>query len=528
MGELTRKGEHRAVTEADLSHYANSQELQRLQQVPVLQGKNQHLFFAMFDGTGQDADDPQQEKTNIGMLREQVFALRKHPDMKVDGHYLGGIGTQEDFLAQWSDKAFAFSWDEQLEKMYRALSEQTRVWQQQDPSARISIVDAGYSRGAVLAAGLARVVDRYGIADPDDLSLGRDAQGNISVQSPHPPLVPRGEVAQAALLFDPVGTGFPKNYDARLPGSVISGTAFIAMHEQRTAFAHMAILDAGLSADRRFANLPVPGGHSNAGGGNRDPGLEAGTFNLSVDYLNTLVGREVFQYRALPDDPARYTSYQVRGVTAVPGLDSDGVRNLREELANCKVVDPCRDSERVDEALAARYEFRSVQVRAPVPGATQLMPSSSTRAVPSPADPGHPDHALLQQIRSGVAALDRDAGKPYDDASERLSRSLLAASKSGGGAPSPQNALQRVDHVVLGDNARHAFVVQGGLDDPAHRRAHVGVEQALRTPVEQSDARLLAANQTITQELEQARQLELQRQASPGHDAPQRAALAMP
>lgn len=522
MGELTRTGEHRPVTQEDLGNYRKSQEMQRDQRAPLLKGADQYIYFALFDGTGQHADDPAQQKTNIGLLRQQVYALRKQPDLRMDGHYIVGIGTQRNFLTQWADKAWAYSWDEKLEEAYVELARQAKQWKEQDPGAEIHIIHAGYSRGGVLSAGLARMVDRYGIADPEGLSFGRDAQGNITVRSSRPPLVERGEVAQAALLFDPVGTGFPKHYDARLPGSVISGTAFIAMHERRTAFAHLAILDPGLSPDARFANLPVPGGHSNAGGGNRDAGLESGAFNLSVDYLNTLVGRDVFRYRALPGDAARYTAYQVRGLTAVPGLDDDGVRNLREELASCKVVDPCRDSERVDESLAARFEYRNVQVRAPVP---RLAAPAVSRASPSPTDPDHPDHTLLQQIRSGVAALDRDAGKSYDDASERLSRSLLAASKHGDGASPPGQALVRADHVVLGRDARHAFVVEGGLHDPAHRRVHVGVDEALRTPVEQSDARLEAANLAIAQDLQMARQ---RTEAMQMPDPPQRLAHALP
>ena len=43
-------------------------------------------------------------------------------------------------------------------------------------------------------------------------------------------------------------------------------------------------------------------------------------------------------------------------------MDQDGERNLREELANCKIVDPCRDSEPMDRVLAAKFEYRHVQI----------------------------------------------------------------------------------------------------------------------------------------------------------------------
>ena len=60
------------------------------------------------------------------------------------------------------------------------------------------------------------------------------------------------------------------------------------------------------------------------------------------------------------------------------------------------------------------------------------------------------------------------------------------------------------------------FIVQGDLRDPAHRRATVNVEQAINTPVEQSDQKLLAANQTIDKQLVQARQQQL----TPALDTP--------
>jgi hypothetical protein len=132
---------------------------------------------------------------------------------------------------------------------------------------------------------------------------------------------------------------------------------------------------------------------------------------------------------------------------------------------------------------------------------------------------------MLEQIRAHVRGLDRKAGREYDEGSERVSRSLLAASKDNrdmypdrSGAPLASNALERVDHVVIGKDGRHAFAVQGELDDPAHKRAHVDVVQARQTPVEQSDAKLEAANQQIAQELQLAMQQELLRQQIDTHD----------
>src|SRR3546814_16077045 len=77
------------------------------------------------------------------------------------------------------------------------------------------------------------------------------------------------------------------------------------------------------------------------------------------------------------------------------------------------------------------------------------------------------------------------------------------------------NALSRVDHVVMGTTG-NVFVVAGRLDDPAHKLAFVSVEEAIRTPVEQSDEKLYIANQAITHDQVLALQQELER----GLDAP--------
>ncbi|WP_321824166.1 XVIPCD domain-containing protein [Xanthomonas citri] len=145
-----------------------------------------------------------------------------------------------------------------------------------------------------------------------------------------------------------------------------------------------------------------------------------------------------------------------------------------------------------------------------------------------PDDPAHPDHRMLEQIRSGVRKIDESVGKPYDDMSERVSRSLLAVCKdnreaypAAGDRSLADNALSRVDHVVMGKTG-NMFAVEGRLDDPAHRRVHVEIDQAIRTPVEQSDQKLLAANQAIAQE----RALTQQQEVARGMNEPNQGSLS--
>ncbi len=120
---------------------------------------------------------------------------------------------------------------------------------------------------------------------------------------------------------------------------------------------------------------------------------------------------------------------------------------------------------------------------------------------------GHPDHALYQQIREQVTALDARHGRSFDATSERMTASLLVLAKG--------NGLDRVDHVVLSNAtpqlpaAHNIFVVQGELNNPAHQRAHMPTEQAAQTPVEASLQRF----EVVSQEQRiQAQQLEQQLQ----------------
>lgn len=129
----------------------------------------------------------------------------------------------------------------------------------------------------------------------------------------------------------------------------------------------------------------------------------------------------------------------------------------------------------------------------------------------SPADHDHPDHAMLEAIRNGVRGF-ADA-RVQGEAGERLSRSLLAATR--------QSGLSRVDHVLLGEGGRNAFAVQGDLHDPAHSRALVAVTEAVGVPVETSDARLEAANRQFAERIQLARRNDVAREVeAPGRGGP--------
>lgn len=98
------------------------------------------------------------------------------------------------------------------------------------------------------------------------------------------------------------------------------------------------------------------------------------------------------------------------------------------------------------------------------------------------------DRQMLESVRTKVAEIDQQHGRVFDHTSERISTSLMALAK--------ENGLQRVDHVVLSAATAEAaaghriFVVEGGLDDPAHSRASMLTASAAQASVEESYTKL--------------------------------------
>lgn len=494
----------------DLQTYDTAQQALKRMPVPVLvhrDNPHEYLYVASFDGSGQDANRRGEPPTNIGIFHSQIETLENLPDSRIAGDYVAGPGTQHNPVVRLADNMLGFSYDERFEEMYRNLARQTWNWRLSDPEAQVRIASVGYSRGAVEIPGFARLVDRYGILDPTDLRFKRDAHGELSVESNKPPLVPPGQIAQAVGLFDPVASGIPRDYDRRLPPSVISGFTLLAEDERRALFPHTALIDQEMTPDGRFLGVTVAGAHSNVGGGNTRNGLEIRAGNVVVDYLNALSDIDYLLKRAVPQAPEMtvvHRSEQAMLHAFAIGASRPGEpRYLREEL--CVVVNPCRDAEPRDEALAARFASQFPRI-GPVP---QEQPVSRAigGAVPTQPlldDPAHPDHALFRQAQSGVHALDARHQRNPDVRSEQLAGALTVESR--------RKHLSAIDHVVLSNDGSRVFAVQGALDNPAQHRASVDTIPAMARTLTQSTQDLVQVAAHMAQQHTAARQQEAQLQ----------------
>ena len=131
MGGTFSGGNTRAVTEEDLERYEELRELQPQQRVPLLQradDPNAFVYVALFDGTGQDVDDPRQLATNVGELSRQLRPIADDEQRRIGFTYVEGIGTRTNAVARAWDGAVAHTWDEKIETAYRELAVQAWVW----------------------------------------------------------------------------------------------------------------------------------------------------------------------------------------------------------------------------------------------------------------------------------------------------------------------------------------------------------------------------------------------------------------
>ncbi|UKR54097.1 DUF2235 domain-containing protein [Xanthomonas fragariae] len=357
------------ATARDLADYERSRQTLAQFQAPLLvsqQNPHTRLFVACFDGTGNDKYKDPEHITNIGVMYDQVQAANFAGFQNVNGHYLPGVGTQNDGFTRNLDGAVGYSYGPRMEEMYFKFINQAKQWRDQDPQAQISIVSTGFSRGAVTAAMFTRMVHERGIQNPKDMNIERGPHGEILKLTPtHPPLVPPGRTAQVVGLLDPVATGDMNLRDTRLPPSVVSGLQLTARDERRDLFPAKDIIDPGRTQDGRLLNLVNPGAHSDIGGSYRLDGLSVRNGNLLTDYVNTLSDTPFLKPRAVSTAPEmnvihRSEQHQTFYTTAIAA--TLGSRVHVKDLAGTATSLNRTGAQDLDTGLRAQFPLRPVAV----------------------------------------------------------------------------------------------------------------------------------------------------------------------
>ncbi|WAC62211.1 DUF2235 domain-containing protein [Pseudoxanthomonas sp. SL93] len=413
------------ATAEDLASYQRAKDHLGGFQAPLLKGREggrERLYVAAFDGTGNNMfKDAPENHTNVARLARQVESLK---DPAIRHGYVAGPGTQGGLKGAY-DLAQGQSYSSRMEDMYLQFTVRASEWLRENPKADIRVAAVGFSRGAEQAAGFTRMVEERGIRNPEGARVERDGDGRVlHVTYVGPPLREPGTVIQAVGLFDPVGTGEPRNHDRRLPPSVVSGFQITAEDERRNLFQSTRVLDPGVTDGGRFLNVTVAGAHSNIGGSYTLDGLSIRSGNLMIDYLNALSDPPFLQKREEPTDPARNVihhseDHQFFYRTSV--YDKEGIRGRQEELAPsnlCRI--DCLDAQPRNAAMAEDLRWRPVEI-GPTPVAAS--PASMVEQLLQAAKQG--DGAAIDRI--GREHLHGETGQAWLQAGQQRLQELQQA-----------------------------------------------------------------------------------------------------
>ena len=347
---------------------------------------NRKLFVAVMDGTGNDKfKDAEANRTGVARIYDDIQNQHKAGQLpNVTAGYVTGPGTQDGWWASTKDGAQGHTVDERAETMYKMFIEQAADWKRRNPDAEISVAAMGFSRGAEEVALFTRLVDERGIQDPTGAKYTYDENGLVqSATYSKPPIVEPGQVAQAVMLHDPVGTGKALDMDRRLPDSVISGLQVFSEDERRNLFKGSNLLpreNSGntLSEDGRMLNVTVGGAHSDIGGAYTLKGLGTLSENLARDYLNGLSAQPFLSRQQEPADPGQYVvhrSEQHQWFYRTSEFDKAGERQINPDLAPKGAEGDRQHKAPIDEALSGRYEYHTPQtfpIRGPAAGEPDL------------------------------------------------------------------------------------------------------------------------------------------------------------
>lgn len=497
-------------------------------QVPVLHADpRDRVFYALFDGTSNDADNKPGKMTNVGKLREQFNELERAGDGKIaDGTikhaYLAGPGTQQGQpLYKLYDNATGSSYGDRLDTMYDKLVEQTKQWKSEythgdgtpETDLRVRVVSVGFSRGAEQAAGFSRLVDEKGIQEKDGT-----------------PLVAPGKAAQAVGLFDPVGTGEPYNNDRRMPHSVLSGFQITAESELRGKFPVSNIIATGVSGDESLIGVRVPGVHGDVGGGPRENGLSNRAGNLMIDYLNGMQREPLLEKMpeslrpelnvihrsekgALWQTDAFINGYGPRDTAKGNQLD---VAPPSFQAPSGRVADNASEDQKHRAALDDRAETRRLPQSADTTLADTVDRWQFVKVALQPTHPDHPDHKRYMESSNAVDMAYRNVPEKDRPSAEKLDQ--IAANVT---LVTKANHMEKVDIGVLATDKSAVYAVHGNnhdVYDPTNHNLRVGLSDQELKPTMQAFRQAEQVQQPQQQQVVAPQQQQIaQSDPQPGH-----------
>lgn len=325
----------RSLTENELQAYELAQKSVNDFAVGALAGgeKPAFTFIACFDGTNNDQENPLKGlPTSIGRFKEQLQEVQLPQHVRFG--YVPGVGTgaQEGSLVNRlgnsvvnsivdvADLATGFSYKSRALLMYVNLCQKYKEWRRDNPGRNDPpvVVSTGFSRGAGTAAYFTRLIHKFGLIDPNGISMTPSKTGVSVYFKPNTrKLSSPGLVKQAALLYDSVTTGSMAKKNLEIPPSVEYVLQIRANDEFRDAFPFRDHLTENKVT--RSLSLDLAGSHCDIGGSYANDQLSTRNFNFGIDFLKKL-GLDFFSYREpeFKGEPQIHNSSEISPFSSTP------------------------------------------------------------------------------------------------------------------------------------------------------------------------------------------------------------------
>lgn len=163
------------------------------------------------------------------------------------------------------------------------------------------------------------------------------------------------------------------------------------------------------------------------------------------------------------------------------------------------------------EAFQTAHGLKADGVAGPATQAAITEAKAHAQAVPTLLDARHPAKGMYEQAHACVAGIDESQGRAPGPHTQNFAGTLTTSALASG--------MQRIDHVVLSDDASKAWAVQGQLNSPFKQLAEVNVMQAIQTPLSQSSQEAAAHVQNNAQQQVQAQQQQQSQQQDQAQQA---------
>jgi len=500
--------------------------------------EQQFVFFAAFDGTNNNANDPSsiragEQTTNVGQLFNQ-YDKNRQSNPNLGGRYYPGPGTSGSLPG--SSAIPPQVTQEAINTGTRAFGDfeiQASNWLRNHPhaapQASIAVAITAFSRGIDAAAVFSQLLYEKGLNDT--------RTGEV--------LIPPGQLGvSAGVIYDPVATGMSGNIGFPLARNVV---VIQAANDYRYAFKAV-----DYTGQPGFSTFDMAGNHCDIGGG-YDNGLGALNLEAATQYFQRAglaladvpaerqfdANRDVVIHNEAMNDYGKemWSAYGTYGEYSGPRLttsraqgaqsvtdDAGTMTTTFKDYAKRDVTHVSRKTEEGTEASFTLVDYfnGTTSTVKTMMGESIGNPASFGKQPdpPAPPDldqPGHARHAMYRQAQAGVYQLDAGHNRTPDQRSDQLAASLVVAGRKEG--------LERIDSVWLNDDASKVFAVQGEPRTSAMLTAGVPTVAALDTPIaqssrmleqveqqnrEQAEARAWQQAQAQTQQAEQSQQFQRQ------------------